>query len=798
MVQFHMYYIYGAITVGLLFLGIFRFPNCIGRLVESCRDFGLSIAYAFTDAFDVKTKIAPTVNTLPNYSFLNLRNGFYALFKKSTSTSPPSITFPATWQVFKRDWVRYWKNFANAENLARYVISILDLLFVLVTIALVVIPVWLILKKVLKKTYFKERPPLETDEQPYPIQQSKPLKAWRAFYFHVIRRVINWLVAFWYFLREHEALLFVWVAFGLLYFNVFTIFLELVAYYLYFIISTDIASLYIQVYKLFLDLWAILSFMPKIGWVIVAYVVADKWSKSIGYDNLEHNERRNRGFINELGIVTYIYAEMGEGKTTMLTDMALSMQVQLRDDMLEVILECDACFPNFPWYALERALKKAYAQHEIYDKWSCVRWIEAKKKIFQENPCKQNIFGYDIERYPTHYDNALYVEDIWETLQDYALAYTIYTVQSALIISNYSIRTDSILMDLENFPLWDNDFFRRDSRYLEAFSRHSKILDFDMLRMGKKMLKDNPNANAFGWGVWIITEADKEYKNTQELQEIKYTDEECNQKNELAHVLFKMSRHACMVRHRNAVRIGADMQRVENITANLRQIGNVALITESEEIGTMLPFFSPHKLLSPILLWLKGKIDNVYLQNRYLRSDDRLFTAFLEKTRSIIQKWNTRYVNTFGTDIMEIELQRGRMDGKVYEKVYFKSYKKIYSRRYGSDCMASVFSARAQYNFVGLDDMREYADYIASQDELLYQNSHTQEEMQRLQEVDVMETKQDIKAVGKQLGNTVEFLSLVQAGKVELSTEAQNAMKTFIKELCATVSDSVDNAEQGA
>ena len=78
-----MYYIYGAITVGLLFLGIFRFPNCIGRLIESGRDFGLSIAYAFTDAFDGKTKITPTVNTLPNYSFLNLRNGFYALFKKS-------------------------------------------------------------------------------------------------------------------------------------------------------------------------------------------------------------------------------------------------------------------------------------------------------------------------------------------------------------------------------------------------------------------------------------------------------------------------------------------------------------------------------------------------------------------------------------------------------------------------------------------------------------------------------------------------------------------------------------------
>ena len=147
---------------------------------------------------------------------------------------------------------------------------------------------------------------------------------------------------------------------------------------------------------------------------------------------------------------------------------------------------------------------------------------------------------------------------------------------------------------------------------------------------------------------------------------------------------------------------------------------------------------------------------------------------------------------------MNIELQRGRMDGKVYDKVYFKSYKKAYSRRYGSDCMASVFSARAQYNFVGLDDMREFADYIASQDELLYMNSHTQVEMQKLQEVEEVKKGTDIKAVEKQLSSAVEFFGQVQAGKVEVSSEASNATRIIIKELCSTLSEWVDGAEKGA
>lgn len=791
--QFHFWYIYGLITIGLLLLGLFRFPNCIGRLVESCRDLGLSVAFAVCDTFEIEHAITPTVNTLPDYTFLNISN----LFGKNGNTLP-ATTLPETWEVFKVKWVVYWQNFANIENFLRYLIAVLDFLLSLFSLVLLIMPVWLFLKNVILRSYFKEKPPQETDEIPYPIEKSKPLQRWRTFYFNVLLPVKNWFVSFGFFLRERNGLLLVWGVLACLYFNFATIFIEFIAYYLYFMVSMDITSLYVQIYKLFLDLGAITSFIPVCFWMVIVGVVADKLSKKIGYDNLEHNERRNRGFTNELGIVTYDYAEMGEGKTLHLVDMSLSLQVQLRDDALEIILECDACFPNFPWYALERALKQAYENHDIYDKWSCVRWIETRKQKFEENPCKENIFGYDIERYPMDYDNKLYVENIWETLQDYALAYTIYTVQHALIISNFSIRTDSIFMDLGNFPLWDNDFFHRDSRYLDAFSRHSNILDFDMLRLGKKMLKDNPNANAFGWGVYVITEADKEFKNTQELQEIKYTDEECNQKNDLTHVLMKVSRHACMIRHRNFVRIIADMQRVENITANMRQIGNVALITDTEEIGTVLPFFSPHTLLSPFLLWLKDKIDGVYLQNRYLRSDDRLLTAFLEKTRSLIQKWNTGYVNTFGTDIMNIELQRGRMDGKVYDKVYFKSYKKAYSRRYGSDCMASVFSARAQYNFVGLDDMREFADYIASQDELLYMNSHTQVEMQKLQEVEEVKKGTDIKAVEKQLSSAVEFFGQVQAGKVEVSSEASNATRVIIKELCSTLSEWVDGAEKGA
>ena len=532
-----------------------------------------------------------------------------------------------------------------------------------------------------------------------------------------------------------------------------------------------------------------------VGCVALAGVGLDYYAKKIGYERLEHNECKNRGFTNNLGIVTYIYAEMGEGKTTMLTSMALSNEVQLRDDALEVILECDMCFPHFPWLTLERTLKQAYQAHEVYDKWSCIRFIRKFRDRFTENPCKENIFGYDIERYPITFDNKLYVEDIWQTIQDYALAYTIYTTQTALIISNYSIRVDSLMIDLGHFPVWDCDFFKRDSRLIDSFSRHSHIMDYDMVRLGNQMLKNNPNRYAFGWGVWVYTELDKESKNTLEQQELKASDEECNQKNDLMHVLFKMSRHACMIRHRNFVRILADMQRVENITANLRQIGQVALIAERGEERVVLPWWSPYKVLSPILLSIKASLDNRFVNNRVLRSDNRLITNGIEKLRSAIGQWDMRTKNIFGVRPLHIELQTGRMNGKIREFQYMIQYKKDYAKRNGSDCMSGIFESRGALNTIGLDDMRTFADYIATQDELASMNSYTQKELKQYEGGQEMKKETDIKAVDKLLSSAVEGLMAMQNGKIKVSEETSQATQTLVKSLCNVVSEWADDTK---
>ena len=804
--QYH--YVCGLITIAILALGFFRFPNALGRFVEAVRDLGLSLAALFCECLDIDYDFGATVNTMPDYDFLNVKEWVYSWFKQKPANSyRPSIPFPDTWKEFKAAWVGYWKAWASLENFLMYVYYTLEVIWVLWIISFVVVPLCFGIRELFNKFYFREKPrPKNEDEEPPDvvedeITESKPLQLWHKFYFNVILRIKLWFVGLIEFIKERETLWGFWLCCALLYFNVLTMVIEFDAYYVYLVYTMDFTTLYMQVYKLCLDLWAFCSFMPLIGWIVLVIVLLEVWSRRIGYDNLYHQERCNRGFCNELGVVTYIYAEMGGFKTTMMTDMLMSDEVQLRDDALEIILECDACFPNFPWLRLERVLKQAYAEHVVYDKWSCIRFIRALRKEFEENPCTENIFGYDIDRYPIEYDNKLYLEYIWETIQDYALAYTIYTIQSSLLVTTYSVRVDSLFMDLGHFPLWDCDFFKRDSRLLEAYSRHSHILDYDMIRLGSQMLKNNPKRYAFGWGVYGLTEADKEFKNTQELEEVKAKDDECNQKNDLTHVLLKMARHACMIRGRNFIRIKADMQRVENITANLRQIGNVALITERGEEKPVLPWFAPYRIFAPFLMTLKSSLDNLYVNNRFLRSDNRLITSAAEKLRSIIGTWNERYMNVYGTRVLTIELQNGRMEGNIKTYKHYSMKKKIRSKRFASDCLGGMWEARGAANFVGLDDMAEFADYLATQDELLQENSHWQAELQKYQGIAEVKRELDIKAVDKLLSSTVEGLMAMQNGKITASEETKQAAQVLVTELCSTVTNwaqEKENADKSA
>ena len=285
-----------AITLGFIACMYF-FPNALGRLVESVRDFGLSCVYYFCEIFQIDHTIVPTVNDYPKIPFFNFSR---------PSDSLPSAPIPDTLEDFKAEWTAYWRLWATKDNLSAYLSALGNFLYYLAYALLILMP-FILIFVILFRRYLKSG---NTDHG----RESKPLQIFKKLSDVTYRPIKRFLCDFADFLKATPVFLKIWAVLWAFYFNLFTIVIEFFAFYLYLVISFDFGSIYRQVYKLFLDLWVIFDFLP--GWVIAlaALWIFNLVCRNIGYAELYHRERRNRGFINERGVVTIVYGEMGTGK----------------------------------------------------------------------------------------------------------------------------------------------------------------------------------------------------------------------------------------------------------------------------------------------------------------------------------------------------------------------------------------------------------------------------------------------------------------------------------------------------
>ncbi|MDE6472082.1 MAG: hypothetical protein K2L52_03560 [Clostridia bacterium] len=691
------------ITLGCLACSLFRYSSALGRIIEGGRDFGLSIAYYFCEMFGIEHNITPTVNDLPKIPFFD--------FAQSPA---PSTPLPDTTDGFKANWTVYWQLWATKANFMGYLSFLGDVLFYTfcctITIILPLVGgLYLYLKR-----YFKK---VNNDYN----KDSRPLKVCKWLTAHTYSPVKRFVVGLWAFIKEHKQYVIVWGFIWAFNFNIIAIVLEFLAYYFYFVVSFDVASIYRQVYKLFLDLSVPLKAIPVWAWVMIGLGWFDNFRKKIAYATLNHYEMRNRGFVNARPIVFMTCGTMGKKKTTTITDMGLSQEVMFRDKALEKLLENDLKFPYFPWINLENELKRAMQYHEVYNLATVRKFVYKKAKRWQKTKTQSKLFDYEYERYGFTYDDKLKIVNVWEVIENYAQLYFIYIIQSSLIISNYSIRVDAVLSDLGNFPMWNSDFFKRDSRLIDSFSRHSHILDFDSLRLGRKVVKNNINANNFEFGVVVITEVGKERGNNLELQEKKKKDIDTNQKNDLFNSWLKMVRHSATVDNFPFVRVIVDEQRPESWGADARDLCEIVHIREGGDTRLAMPFFSLAELLYD---WILGKFSGLYYQYRYVRSDKTVPMYALKAFTAKIDHYYTRIYNRFGYCRLQVQTESGTQDGQRDENKYYLMPKKIYSKRFSTDCYSDYFTEKALRSPVGIDDLREYETEKATFSELRLQNSY--------------------------------------------------------------------------
>ena len=680
------------LSITFILLGVFRFNTSYIRFIESLGDFWNSLKFYFLELFGVDHNVTPTIE------------GYSQVLEWN-------IFLPEDFETFMLQASVFLTLLSSRENLHAYGVLLGEKTAITARISAVVLPCIMIIIVAIKQIYNESNNKHNVD--------TIPLRIFKWISKHTYQPIKRLVLSYIAFLKTNIYIPTLWVVCGVFHLNIASIIISFLAYYFYFVISFEIITLYVQFCKLFIDLQVILEVFPWWCLLAVGYLIFDNFRKGIAQMKLRHMEAKNCGFINELPIVSMTCGSMGKKKTTIITDMALSQEVMFRQKSFELLKKNDLKFPYFPWISFEMELRRCLEYGTVFNLATIKEWIRKKRKRYEKHKnVDRQLYGYDCERYGFTYDDGLRVWQLFDVLESYAQLYFIYVIESSLIVANYSIREDNRCIDAGNFPMWATDFF---PELTVEGGRHAHILDFDVLRLGKKVLENNPNVGSFEFGVVVISEVGKERGNVLDHKEIKKNTDETNQKNDLFNSWLKMCRHSATVDNFPFIKVFTDEQRPESWGADARDLCDIVHIVSSGKMRLAMPFYTIEEMLTE---WAFDGFISMYYDFRHRRGDNTLLVHILKTVTAWLFKRNVKIYNRFGYAISYIEKEKGTMDGKAEKKKYYVMNKKIYSRRFSTDCFSDYFNEMARKSRIGLNDYIEYETERAIVEELKMQNSY--------------------------------------------------------------------------
>ncbi|MEG2540369.1 MAG: hypothetical protein RSB59_01150 [Clostridia bacterium] len=480
-------------TLAFALLAAFVFRASYLRFWESVTEFFVSIKYYFCQMFNIENDIVPTITE------------FSKVFEKVVPDIPLDV---GSLQVSSTS---YFDLLFSAENFNAWGKSLLVGFGSFGKIMTILLPIILIVIVAIKNIYGSVNTKHNKD--------TLPLKSFKAVSKATYMPAKRFVVGYIEFVKNNKAIWLSWLILWIFSFNLASIIVSFFAYYFYFAVSYNFGTIYTQIVKLAIDLKVVLGSFPWYVLLPFVWLIFDHLRQKIATNKLRHMEAKNCGFINSLPIVSMACGSMGTKKTTAITDMSLSQEVMFRQKAFELIQKNDMKFPFFPWIEFELELQACMRYKTVYNLATVKEWIAKKRSRYDKhNDSNLQLYGYDTKRYGTTYDDKLRVSNLFDVLSTYAQLYFIYVIESSLLVTNYSIREDNVLLSEGNFPVWNTDFFPK--RY-RADSKHAHILDFDILRLGKKVIEDNKKNGSFEFGVVVITEIGKERGNNLELKEVK-------------------------------------------------------------------------------------------------------------------------------------------------------------------------------------------------------------------------------------------------------------------------------------
>ena len=234
----YRHYISMAITLSCIAFSVFRFSIMFFRLIESLRDFGLSIAFYFFEMINLEHTVTPSITKLSDLQEFNILPFF----------------LPENFELFKIKISIWFQTLLNSRTYVEYFGRTANNIYIFCQVALILIPFILVLYFLLKSNFKRQNNDYNKDSRTLLVFKKVSSKT-----FHPIK---NWVISYIDFINNHSYYLLLWLLIWAYNLNLFTIFLSVLAYFFYFSVSIDLLNLYIQVYKLLLDLVPAITFIP--------------------------------------------------------------------------------------------------------------------------------------------------------------------------------------------------------------------------------------------------------------------------------------------------------------------------------------------------------------------------------------------------------------------------------------------------------------------------------------------------------------------------------------------------------
>lgn len=704
------------IVVSLL-LTVFRFAPVFTRLLQSFVDIGTSLGYYVTEMMGFYDTVSPTVTNIP---------------------AGIDATLPMELSVFLEKWHIFWERLFDWDNFTEYLgdaaLWLSNALMIITTLAPPLIACFALFFQLYKDT-----------NNDYSEKTKQRLKFER-FESAICEPTKRFIKGFFARLKSHKKIFVFLILLWLYNLNVFTIANEFLAYWYYMaiagILETD--GLFAFFIKLVCDLGVAVGFLPTFVWVILGIKLFDMLRKRAGDFVLDFGEACNRAFLALYICALFITGKQRAKKTSILTDMKLTLERLFRDKAQEKMEERDMQFPFFNWIHLELIIKRGQ-NGRLNTLYRCRRFIRELKFFFytrdkySEKQTKQIlkhlkkkwgynfkdfIFEYEHERYGLEYNNGINTVEIFEALEKYAQLFKIYAQKTPLDVANYSIREDLKWEDEGNFPVYDGDFFDRTEKDVRRYSQYSHVIPYNAFRLGHITDPNDEFKDSVEYGIGVAAEFAKERGNKDTKRGLKKTAEEANQENDLFEIDVKMRGHAATIDNYTFFRWIFDDQRAGSLGANNKDLTNICYVKEVSEARIVMPGFKLEEWLYKISTKIFTKL---YYKVRFYRGDanNTLFIYLLKKLYIPIFNHYWRIFNRYSVYVAHLRVTDG-MDGEVLESdyKYYLATAKVYANRFATDSYNEFYSQKAARSSKGLNNIPMYKGVRPTYEELCAQNSY--------------------------------------------------------------------------